>query len=95
MKSYSGWVPTITGQLSFSLVGTRLDGAYVANISHAREGVPHRTIAVVKDVYARDVIAPFRYFMPSRRATFILLGQTRSSVRPRVHDGSVLSLIHI
>lgn len=89
MKSYSGWVPTITGQLSFSLVGTRLDGAYVANISHARSGVPHRTIAVVKDVYARDVIAPFRYFMPSRRATFILLGQTRSSVRPRVHDGSV------
>lgn len=94
MTSYAGWVPTITGQLSFSLIGLRTGNAgYItANRANNISGKPRRTIVVVKRRVTRDVPVPIRWFHPQRVKTCILLGRTVPGDRPSIANDRVESV---
>lgn len=92
--AYAGWVPTITGQLSFSLIG--LGGAapdcVTANVEFqdAHVGHPRRRVAVVQRRVTKDLpftFQPIPYFFRSIAAEFILLGDTHPAARPVIVEG--------
>lgn len=95
MTGYAGWVPTITGQLSFSLIGLRAGnpGYITANRPDSSASqTPHRTIVVVKRRVTRDVPAPVRWFHPQRIKTCVLLGKTSEGDRPYLSTSSVTAV---
>ncbi|WP_332654074.1 hypothetical protein [Brevundimonas sp.] len=92
--AYAGWIPTITGQLSFSLIG--LGGAapdcVTANVEFqdAQVGHPRRRVAVIQRRVTKDLpltFQPIPYFFRSIAAEFILLGDTHPATRPVIHEG--------
>ena len=90
--SFAGWVPTITGHLSFSLIGSggSAPGAVVANgSSGAIEGRPSslRHVAVCQSRRTRDLPWPF-YLRSSAKAEYILLGTSKAAIRPVLTSGS-------
>lgn len=91
--SFAGWIPTITGHLSFSLIGLSgsAPGTVVANASSgAIEGRPStlRHVAVCQSRRTRDLPWPF-YLRSSAKAEYILLGTSKSATRPVLAtDGS-------
>lgn len=94
--AYAGWVPTITGQLSFSLIG--LGGAapdcVTANVEFWDEkaGHPRRRVAVVQRRVTRDLpltVWPVPYLFRSIAAEFILVGETQPALRPIIQDGKI------
>lgn len=96
--AYAGWIPTITGQLSFSLIGMggAAPGCVTANVEfHDPEvGHPRRRVAVIKRRVTRDLPAtffPIPEIFRSIAAEFILLGETRPAARPVIRNGKVYS----
>jgi hypothetical protein len=94
--SYAGWVPTITGQLSFSLIGLggAAPGCVTANVEFQdiRAGHPRRRVAVIKRRVTRDLpvtFFPIPDIFRSIAAEFVLLGETRSAARPIIRDGKI------
>lgn len=94
--AYAGWVPTIAGQLSFSLIGMggAAPGCVTANVEfHDREaGHPRRRVAVIKRRVTRDLPAtffPIPEIFRSIAAEFILLGETRAAARPIIRNGEI------
>lgn len=89
MIEYSGWVPTIAGQLSFSLIGVGDKGCFVANGEKADCDIPHRSVVVARHRVAKDVIAPVRWWHPQRKAQYILVADTVAGSRPVIKDEKV------
>lgn len=91
--AYAGWVPTITGHLSFSLIG--LGSGVTANAvcaESAASGVPCRHIAVAKQRVTADLPYngwPVGLLMPSTKAEYILLGRTDVATRPVLGEDQV------
>lgn len=94
--AYAGWVPTITGQLSFSLIG--LGGGspdcVTANVEFldSEVGHPRRRVALAQRRVTRDM--PYTQFpvvqlCPAIAANFLLIGETRPAARPMVKQGAV------
>jgi hypothetical protein len=95
-SAYAGWVPTITGQLSFSLIGLggAAPGCVTANVEFQDKdaGHPRRRVAVIKRRVTRDLPAtffPIPEIFRSIAAEFVLLGETRPAARPAVRNGAI------
>lgn len=90
--SFAGWVPTITGQLSFSLIGlgTNSSDCVTANIETFAEGsakAPTRHVLVYQERVARDLPMPLWLAKWLRRwvkTHFILVGSSSPAKRPRL-----------
>ncbi len=94
--AYAGWVPTITGQLSFSLIGlgSAAPGCVTANVEfHDKVAChPRRRVAVSVRRVTRDLpltVFPIPEIFRSIAAEFILLGETRPAGRPVIQRGEV------
>lgn len=92
-REFAGWVPTITGQLSFSLIG--MGGAardcVTANVEFhcPTAGHPKRHVVVLQRRVTQDLPFtpwPMVWLKPSIAAHYILIGETEPAVRP-VLDG--------
>lgn len=92
MKTYAGWVPNITGQLSFSLIGLRggSGGCVTANDEIVADAnPPHRIVLLSQKRVTRDIPLPFRLFFPAREKQYILVSETAATRRPTLVDGKV------
>ncbi|RVT92971.1 hypothetical protein [Sphingomonas crocodyli] len=84
--SYAGWVPTISGHLSFSLIGSRelgLDGCRSFN-RQTSDGA-RRVVAVLQRRAAQDSIITRRilkYFRPEIEQDFLLIGCSGQAITP-------------
>ena len=92
--AYAGWVPTITGQLSFSLIGLggSAPNCVTANVEFQDKKADHprRRVAVIQRRVTKDLpltFPPIPHFFRSIAAEFILLGDTHPAARPVIHDG--------
>ncbi len=86
-RSFAGWVPTIMGHLSFSLVGVRGDGWHYANAEGDENGdlKTHRLVVVDTRRTARDLPYtgwPIPLFVPQIQAEYILIATTKPSRLP-------------
>lgn len=97
-SAYAGWVPTITGQLSFSLIGLggAAPGCVTANVEFQDKDAEHprRRVAVIKRRVTRDLPAtffPIPEIFRSIAAEFVLLGETRPAARPVIRSGEIHS----
>lgn len=91
-RGFSGWIPTITGQLSFSLIGRRsdkLDCVTVNQEDAANANPPARTLVSLVRRVAKDVPLPLRLRHPARIKHYIVIGRTASTVRPSVEGVKV------
>lgn len=82
---FAGWVPTITGELSFSLIGLRgTPRSVAANDDCLEPGAraPVRRVLVSQKRVTMDVPWPLRLALPQRIKEYILVGATRPAVRP-------------
>ena len=89
--TYAGWVPTIAGQLSFSLIGMNgtAPTAVSANIEYTcpRAGHPRRHVAVIQKRVTKDwpfTFWPIPYFWPAIAAHFLMVGETAPAARPEL-----------
>lgn len=98
--TYAGWVPTIAGQLSFSLIGMNgtAASAVAANVEYMCPvaGHPRRHVAVIQKRITKDL--PFTFWpipllFPSIAAHFLMVGETAPAARPEV-DGDRISKRH-
>lgn len=92
MKTYAGWVPNITGQLSFSLIGLRggSGGCVTANDEIVPDAnPPHRIVLLTQKRVTRDIPLPFRLFFPAREKQYILVAETAGTKRPTLANGKV------
>ena len=91
---FAGWVPNITGHLSFSLIGLRggEPSCITCNTSELGEdGQPQRAIVVSQRRVTKDVPLPFRLSLPSRIKEYVLVGRTRPGSRPSIGvDGAIV-----
>lgn len=94
--AYAGWVPTITGQLSFSLIGMggAAPGCVTANVEFHDLGAghPRRRVAVIKRRVTKDLPAtffPIPEIFRNIAAEFVLLGETRPAARPVIRNGQI------
>lgn len=91
--AYAGWVPTITGHLSFSLIG--LGEGVSANGVCAESvvaGAPCRYVGVSKRRVTSDLPYngwPVGKIMPSTKAEYVIIGQSKSALRPALRGGQV------
>lgn len=91
-RTFSGWVPTITGHLSFSLIGLGASAVkcVTANIECSNPDnlhVPIRHVAVSQRRITRDLPLtawPIPIFKPWIASEFILIGSSQSASRPRL-----------
>ena len=91
-NTFAGWVPTITGQLSFSLIGlgTNSSDCVTANVETDAGGAaraPTRHVLVYQERAARDLPMPLWLAKRVRRwvkTHFILIGSSSPSTRPRL-----------
>lgn len=92
VRTFSGWVPTITGQLSFSLIGLGASAVkcVTANIECSNPQnahVPVRHVAVSQRRITRDLpltVWPIPLFKPWIASEFILIGSSQAASRPRL-----------
>lgn len=92
VRTFSGWVPTITGQLSFSLIGLGASAVkcVTANIECSNPQnvhVPIRHVAVSQRRITRDLpltVWPVPLFKPWIASEFILIGSSQAASRPRL-----------
>lgn len=92
MKTYAGWVPNITGQLSFSLIGLRggSGGCVTANDEIVADAnPPHRIVLLTQRRVTRDIPLPFRLLYPAREKQYILIADTAATKRPTLASGKV------
>lgn len=90
--TFAGWVPTIAGQLSFSLIGlgTNSSDCVTANVetyAGASAKVPTRHVLVYQERVARDLPMPLwlaKRVRPWVRTHFILVGSSAPANRPRL-----------
>lgn len=94
--SWAGWVPTITGQLSFSLIGmgSAAPGCVTANVEFFDDaaGHPRRRVAVIKRRVTRDLpltVFPIPELFRSIASEFVLLGETRAATRPVIQKDRI------
>lgn len=94
--AYAGWVPTITGQLSFSLIGlgSAAPGCVTANVEFWDQSVDHprRRVAVIKRRVTRDLpltVFPIPNIFRSIASEFVLLGETKPAARPVFRAGEI------
>lgn len=95
--AFAGWVPTITGHLSFSLIGLSgaPSGAVCANAicrESAAQGKPRRHVAVSQKRVTTDLPYngwPVGWFKPSTKAEYILLGETEPADTPSLSNGEI------
>lgn len=93
-RGFSGWIPTITGQLSFSLIGRRsekLDCVTINQEDVLNANPPARTIVSLVRRVARDVPFPLRLRHPARIKHYIVIGRTESTSRPAIEGGKVVA----
>lgn len=91
-RTFAGWVPTITGQLSFSLIGqgaNALDyvAANVETLDAGASAVPVRHVFVVQRRVARDLPITngvAQLLKPWIGVHFILVGSSAPASRPRL-----------
>lgn len=91
-NTFAGWVPTITGQLSFSLIGlgTNSSDCVTANVetySGEAARAPTRHVLVYQERSARDLPIPLWLAKWVRRwvkTHFILIGSSSPANRPRL-----------
>ena len=86
MLAFAGWIPTITGHLSFSLMGLG-DGVCANGVcaQSVADGRPCRYVAVSKRRVTSDLPYngwPVGMFMPSTKAEYVLIGQSQPALRP-------------
>lgn len=84
---YAGWIPCITGQLSYSLIG-RAAGFQSANLE-VGEKVPHRFIAVHQHRTSTDLPYDKRlveWRLPWSTIDFFMIGETAASQRAILHS---------
>nr|WP_047165990.1 hypothetical protein [Sphingomonas sp. Y57] len=93
VHAYAGWIPTISGHLSFSLFGTRELGLGRCRTFNRRtsdgEG---RVVGVLHRRAAADSIIPrelMRIFHPAVEQEFLLIGQTAPAKTPFFRDGAL------
>lgn len=94
MKTFAGWVPNITGQLSFSLIGLRSasGGCVTANDEIAPgSNPPHRIVLLTQKRVTRDIPWPFRLAFPAREKQYVLVAQTGETKRPFLDGDKVAS----
>lgn len=88
--TFAGWVPTITGQLSFSLIGlgTNSGDCVTANVeTHEGEATkaPKRHVMVYQERGASDLPFPFaKLIRPWVQTHFIMVGSSAPAARPRL-----------
>ncbi len=91
-ETFAGWVPTITGQLSFSLIGlgTNSSDCLTANVetyAGAAAEIPTRHVLVYQERIAHDLPIP-AWLAPLARpwvkTHFILVGSSAAADRPRL-----------
>lgn len=86
MISFAGWVPNITGQLSFSLIGLRggIPNCVTANceLPPSAAKTPHRVVLVAQKRVTRDIPLLFRLGFPAREKHYLLVGKTSAAIRP-------------
>lgn len=94
-RTFAAWVPTITGQLSFSMIGLGANARCVtANYECPDPSTPHvpiRNVAISQRRQTKDL--PFNFwpiplFKPSTRAEFLLIAQSAPAVRPKIEAGA-------
>jgi len=88
----AGWVPTITGHLSFSLVGGGVPGCVAANFAEQGGDLPPRFVAVLQKRVVRDMAFtfwPIGLFVPSIKAHYILCGVSSACDLPAIVNGRV------
>lgn len=98
--SFAGWVPTITGHLSFSLIGlgAGLSNCIAANavcIQSVKSGRPKRFVAVAQKRVTTDLPYsgwPVGWLKPSTKAEYILLGSTEPELTPVWRGGELESV---
>ncbi|USQ96517.1 hypothetical protein [Caulobacter sp. RL271] len=89
-KVFAAWVPTITGQLSFSMIGLGT-GARCVTANYecpdpASPRVPVRNVAIAMRRQTKDLpfnFWPIPWFKPSTGAEFILVAQSAPAMRPK------------
>lgn len=98
--TYAGWIPTIAGQLSFSLIGMNgtAASAVAANVEYMcpAAGHPRRHVAVIQKRITKDLpftFWPIPHLVPSIAAHFLLVGETAPATRPEI-DGDRITKRH-
>jgi hypothetical protein len=94
-RRYAAWVPTITGQLSFSLLGQGVAAAVVANGAGAPppgEPTGARHVVLTQSRRTKDLPWPF-YLRRAARAEYILIGHTRDAARAALDGGATESVV--
>jgi hypothetical protein len=92
MKIFAGWVPNITGQLSFSLIGLRAatGGCVTANAEISENAnPPHRIVLLTQKRVTRDIPLPFRLGFPAREKQYVLVAETAETKRPFLEGDKV------
>jgi len=90
--SYAGWVPTITGHLSFSLIGGPKIVPRCHTFNRPAATGPVRLLAVHQKRTAQDYIAPpgaLRLARPQATQDYFLIARTGPADTPYVANGSV------
>ena len=84
MVEYAAWVPTITGHLSFSLIGEHLVGCATANAEDSNAPGARR-VALATTRTTRDLPFtgwPVTWLLPWIRARYLLVAKSGPAIRP-------------
>jgi hypothetical protein len=90
--SYAGWVPTITGHLSFSLIGGPRVSPRCRTFNRPAAGGPVRLIAIHQRRTAQDyILAPgtLQLARPQTTQDYILVARTWPADTPYFYDGKI------
>ena len=83
-RQFAAWVPTITGQLSFSLLGEGVDDALAANgaaTPSIGDANAPRHVVVIQSRRTKDRPWPL-WLQRAAKAEYVLIGKTRDATRP-------------
>lgn len=93
--SYAGWVPTISGNMSFSLVGAQANPK-LCSVLNRDVGEHKRVVCVFQKRQTNDFLLPasvMKFFRPGIEGHFLLLAKTTSASWPKgISDGEAISV---
>jgi len=69
--SWAGWIPTVSGHLSFSLIGSHNAGSKCRTFNRTTSDNSSRVVAVHQQRSAQDFVVPSRLVRPLRKAISI------------------------
>lgn len=83
--SFAGWIPTISGHLSFSVIGTHKSGPGLSTFNKFNEKAQVRQIVVHQKRTVQDYIYPdslVKFFKPESTQDYIFVSQTTAALTP-------------